>query len=157
MLSDIPTQVGRFQYADDTSIVVTAQNNSDLSRNCQDACTAITKWLHIWRLKANCSKTDIIVFKGTCDLPILSNEQILQREDSKVLGILIDEKLSLDKHLSNCKNSLQQKWNLIKPFIYKGLNASTCKFILEQPIMPKTHYLAFICVHDKKVFSPSNG
>ena len=148
MLNDIPTQVGRFQYADDTSIVVTAQNHSDLSRNCQDACTAITKWLHIWRLKANCSKTDILVFKGTCDLPILSNEQILQREESKVLGILIDEKLSFDKHLSNCKNSLQQKWNLIKPFIYKGLNASTCKFILEQSIMPKTHYLAFIW--DKK-------
>ena len=37
-------KVGRFQYADDTSIVVTAQNHSDLSRNCQAACTAITKW-----------------------------------------------------------------------------------------------------------------
>ena len=65
-----------------------------------------------------------------------------------MLGIQIDEELSFDTHLSNCKNSLQQKWNLIKPFIYKGLNASTCKFILEQSIMPKTHYLAFIW--DKK-------
>ena len=44
MLNDIPTQSGRFQYAEDTSIVVTAQNHSDLSRNCQAACAAITKW-----------------------------------------------------------------------------------------------------------------
>ena len=29
-------------------------------------------------------------------------------------------------------------------FIYEGLNVSTCKFILEQSIMPRTHYLAFI-------------
>ena len=39
-----PLKVGRFQFADDTSIVVTAQNHSDLSRNCQAAYTAITKW-----------------------------------------------------------------------------------------------------------------
>ena len=64
MLDDIPTQVGPFQYADDTSIVVTAQNHSDLSRNCQNACTAITKWLHIlWRLKANCSETGYSCFQ----------------------------------------------------------------------------------------------
>ena len=119
-----------FQYAYDTSIAVTAQNPSDLSKNCQDACTPITKWLHIWHLKANCSKTDILVFKGTCDVPVLSNEKILQRKESKMLGILIDEEPSFVKHLSSCKNSFQSKWNLIKPFIYKGLTASTSNLFL---------------------------
>ena len=73
------------------------------------------------------------MFKGTCDVPIFSrpNEKILQRKESKVLGILIDEELSFDKHLSNCKNSPQQKWNQIKLFIYKGLNASTWAMIAQ--------------------------
>ena len=71
------------------------------------------------------------MFKGTCNVPILSNEKILQRKESKVLGILINEELSFDKHLSNCKNSPQQKWNQIKLFIYKGLNASTWAMIAQ--------------------------
>ena len=64
-------------------VAVTALNPSDLSKNCQDACTPITKWLHIWHLKANCSKTDILVFKGTCDIPVLSNESNTAQERIK--------------------------------------------------------------------------
>ena len=53
------------------------------------------------------------------------------------LGIYLDEKLSFDKQLARCQNTIQQKWNLLKRFIFNGLSVETSKCILPQVIMPK--------------------
>ena len=151
MLKGLPNSVSRFQYADDTSLVISAPDHSQLSDLCQKTCDGLSEWLYKWRLKANCSKTEILLFNGTCDMPILSNENIVKKDVSKVLGILIDDRLTFDQHLANCKNALTQKWNLVKPFINKGLNIETCKFILEQSIMSKTHYLSYLWDHKQRL------
>ena len=36
--------------------------------------------------------------------------------------INLDEKLSFDKHLARCQNTIQQKWNLLKRFIFSELS-----------------------------------
>ena len=144
MLMSLPQYASSYQYADDTSILVKGENHVVLSENCQEVCDKISNWLRKWRLKANCTKSDLLLFYGSVDNPILSGEQILRQDHTKVLGITIDEKLSFDVHLANCQNTLQQKWNLLKPFIYRGLNVQTAKFILQQVVMTKTHYLGFI-------------
>ena len=113
-------------------------------KKCQLVCSKISCWLCEWRLKANCTKPDLLVLYGSSDNPVLSGEKILRQPETKVLGIYLDEKLSFDKHLARCQNTIQQKWNLLKPFIFKGLSVETSKFILLQVIMPKTHYLGFI-------------
>ena len=144
MLEGLPNHVRPFQYADDTSIVVQGADHKEMSENCQLVCSKISLWLKKWRLKANCAKTDLLVFYGSSDNPVLSGEKILQQKETKVLGINLDEKLSFDSHLAKCQNMIQQKWNLLKPFIFRGLSVQTSKFILLQVIMPKTHYLGFI-------------
>ena len=144
MLEGLPNYARLFQYTDDTSIVVRGGDHVEMSENCQLVCSKISCWLHKWRLKANCAITDLLVFYGSLDNPVLSEEKILRQPETKVLGVNLDEKLSFDKHLARCQNTIQQKWNLLKPFIFKGLSVETSKFILLQVIMPKTHYLGFI-------------
>ena len=142
---DFSSQIGKsLQYADDTSIVLNADNDVSLSEKCQSCCDSISNWLEKWRLKANCSKTDLIVFKGSCIVPNISGEKINKSSQTKVLGIVIDERLTFDQQLRNCQNSLVQKWNMVKPFIYRGLNVETGRFILLHAIMSSTHYLSFI-------------
>ena len=71
-------------------------------------------------------------------------KKYLRQPETKVLGINLDEKLSFDKQLARCQNTIQQKLNLLRQFILNGLSVETSKFILLQVIMPKTHYLGFI-------------
>ena len=144
MLSGISGFGKCLQYADDTSIILSDLNHIQLSEKCQSSCDKLTAWLSKWRLKANCSKTDLLVFYGNCDVPKLSGESINKCSSTKVLGITVDEKLNFEAHLNRCKNTLSQKWNMVKPFIYKGLSVQTSRFILLNVIMPKTHYLSFL-------------
>ena len=157
MLEGLPNYARSFQYADDTSIVVRGGNHVEMSENCQLVCSKISCWLHKWRLKAICAKTDLLVFYGSLDNPVLSGEKILRQPETKVLGVNLDEKLSFDKHLARCQNTIQQKWNLLKPFIFKGLSVETSKFILLQVIMPKTHYLGFIWDRKLRFFDLPNS
>ena len=130
MLSGISGFGKCLQYADDTSIILSDLNHIQLSEKCQSSCDKLTAWLSKWRLKANCSKTDLLVFYGNCDVPKLSGESINKCSTTKVLGITVDEKLNFEAHLNRCKNTLSQKWNMVKPFIYKGLSVQTSRFIL---------------------------
>ena len=125
------------QCADNTSIIVEGNSHSELSTVSQDCGTRIFSWLSKWRLKANSSKSDFVIFHGSSDLT-LSGETIQKVSNTKVLGITIDNKISFTEHFTRCKNALHQKWNMLKPFIASGLNIATCKYILQQSVMPKT-------------------
>ena len=94
MLSGISGFGKCLQYADDTSIILSDPNHIQLSEKCQSTCDKLTAWLSKWRLKANCSKTDLLVFHGNCDVPRLSGESINKCSSTKVLGITVDEKLN---------------------------------------------------------------
>ena len=67
MHEGLPYYARSFQYPDDTSIVV---RGGDL------VCSKISCWLRKWRLKANCVETDLLVFYGSLDNPVLSGEKI---------------------------------------------------------------------------------
>ena len=75
MLEGLPNYARLFQYTDDTSIVVRGGDHVEMSENCQLVCSKISCWLHKWRLKANCAITDLLVFYGSLDNPVLSGEK----------------------------------------------------------------------------------
>ena len=136
------------QYADDLSIIVTGVTDQHLQQSSQQHCNTISDWLKKWRFVANCSKTDFIIFQGICATPTLSGEQINKTTTSKVLGITVDSKLEFKQQINSSLKSLNNKWALLKPFIFKNLSIITTRKILSSVIIPKICYLGFLW--DKK-------
>ena len=81
------------------SIILSDLNHIQRSEKCQSSWDKLTTWLSNWRLKANCSKTDLLVFHGNCDVPKLSGESVNECSSTKILGNTVDEILNFEAHL----------------------------------------------------------
>ena len=69
LLSDV---IGEgLQYADDTTVIVSANTNAALEIACQHNCDKIESWLKKWRLMANSSKSELLLFNGHCAAPTI--------------------------------------------------------------------------------------
>ena len=135
MLSDVDGT--GLQYADDCTLLMTARTSTELQTKCQVNCDLIQQWMTKWKLKINYSKTEIVIFNGDLRAPLINNHKITISDNSKVLGITIDNKLTFEKQRSACTKSLETKMNMLKPFIYAGLKIESAKRILTQVILPK--------------------
>ena len=134
----------RLQYADDTSIVVAAHSNKQLEEICQTNCDVLQKWLTTWRLKANCSKTEFLLFSGECRTPTIRGIQISKADETKVLGILLDNKLKFDSQLVSSVKKMKSMWARLKPFVFSNLNIECSRRIFLTVILPKACYLAHL-------------
>jgi len=134
----------KLQFADDTTILILEENDTQLTKQSQTACDIVHKWLNKWRLQANPTKSDFIVFSGEANTPKLGNKAINKANEGKVLGLTIDSKLSFKTQIQSSKYSLTRKWSMLKPYIYGGLNICTARKIILTVILPKAAYLAHI-------------
>ena len=100
--------------------------------------------MHKWRIRANSSKTDLLLFNGTCPIPKLPGAQITYTKQTKVLSIIVDNKLKFGPQLKVSQQTLSSKLNMIKPHIFSGLKINTSLRILKTVLIPKTAYLAHL-------------
>lgn len=142
MLSEIDGL--KLQYADDCSIICWKQNEAQLEDNLRSACKKISEWLSKWRLKANCTKTDLIFFKGQPTQMRISNENINITTETKVLGLIVDQSLKFKHQKDLAKSTLTRKWNMMLPYIRHGLRPQVARTILNTAILPKVLYNAYI-------------
>lgn len=96
-LSDI------FNYADDNTVGYCAESVQEVNRALQQATKEMLSWFEINYMQANPAKFQFIVFDkmlSACSLTI-KDEVMLQSQGSvKLLGLLIDVKLSFSEHIS---------------------------------------------------------
>lgn len=132
------------QYADDCSIVCSKPDDRQLQDTLESSCERISQWLCKWRLKANCLKTDVIYFKGQPTQMKISGEYINIASKTKVLGVVVDQKLTFKHQKDVAKSTLSRKWRMLLPFIRHGLRPSVTRKILITTILPKVLYNAYI-------------
>ena len=98
-------------FADDTSIIVSADNLDDLKVKSEEAMNGITNWFHANKLLSNVEKTMNITFEKS-HAPILDINiqtdlgQITPVTDTKFLGIYIDKSLSWSTHIADLNKRL---------------------------------------------------
>ena len=141
----------QLQFADDCTLLTWAENDTQLQQLIQRNCDQISNWMNRWRIKANCTKTDIINFNSNIDAPKINGENINKSTESKVLGVTIDSELKFQSQLEISRNSLQRKWNMLTPLIRAGLNVSTTRKLLNTVILPKALYGAHLWDTDCKI------
>ena len=106
-------------YADDTQITVTAQSVDELERLLNKDVANVNIWLNANKLAANSTKTEFIVIASDYRLKQLlrnpkvkiDHEVIKRVSKAKLLGVVIDEKLSWEDHINE----------IIIPKVLKGL------------------------------------
>ena len=100
-------------FADDTNIFISNKDPSIIKQQAEECLNDITKWLQANELLLSEDKTKFSIFVPCKKkIPHILNEikvngRIVQRTDScKYLGVVLDDKLSFDKHINQLSKDL---------------------------------------------------
>ena len=73
----LSNQAQKFKFADDSSLIATGKNPSELSANLRKTCSDIEKWCAVWRMLVNGGKTELILFnckENDFELPCVNGD-----------------------------------------------------------------------------------
>ena len=139
-----------FKYADDGTVMVSADSTTECYDIMQKICNTLTAWCKKWRLVINCSKnkTEAIIVKShdsaTTSLRKLtiSGVSIEYVKKSKVLGVVIDEDISFGHHARLVLKSCWHRWHQLSENTTRkrGLNCSTLALLYKTAILTKLMY-----------------
>lgn len=106
-INDLPSCLSQgtaVLYADDTSVILSAETLELLENKCLSTTRELQLWLSVNKLQLNVDKTNYMMFgKNNCVSPSLhltyNNQQIQSVDYVKILGITIQSDLSFNKHI----------------------------------------------------------
>ena len=95
-----------FLFADDTSTLLTSKNIQEIENIYNKELSAVAEWLNANKLTLNVKKSNLILFRNNKkpaeNLKIkIKGEQIEEKEFTKYLGLLIDNKLTWNYHIKH--------------------------------------------------------
>ena len=102
-------------FADDTNIFVSAKTCNEVYGIANNLLNSLTMYMNANKLHINMTKCSYILFKTkgklneepSPDIHLTINKTIIKRvKHAKFLGVIIDEKLSWDQHISDLKRKL---------------------------------------------------
>ena len=106
----------RFKFADDTALILTADDVLQLTKRTQAVADNKKRWCDKWRLAVNGFKTEIVLFNynSTDPLEIALNSDICKVKTSTMsLGIIIDNKTNFKEHAELSVAKAQRNWAAI--------------------------------------------
>ena len=95
-----------FLFADDTSTLLTSKNIQEIENIYKKELSAVAEWLNANKLTLNVKKSNLILFRNNKkpaeNLKIkIKGGQIEEKEFTKYLGLLIDNKLTWNYHIKH--------------------------------------------------------
>ena len=153
-LNDLPG-VMLLKFADDGTVLCDAPSSESCLEKFNLVLKSLQTWCEKWRMVVNCDtdKTEYICFgRAKNDLtPIptkmaLGSKTINQVEETKVLGLTIDSKLSFDSHAKNVYSNLVFRWSMICQHCNRnwGFNIKIMTRLLQTLFLSSLHYAGFI-------------
>ena len=115
----LSNQAQKFEFADDSSLIATGKDPSELSAIRRKTCSDIEKWCADWRMLVNGGKTELIFFnckENDFEPSCLSGDvcQVKKKTTTKSLGVYIDSKLNYRDHSTKSIERAKRNWNKIK-------------------------------------------
>ena len=136
-----------WKYADDASILTQNSSKDNARKDMQHNLDNLHQWISKWRFKLNCSKgkTEAIAINFTptaADELKFGNSIIEYVEESKVLGIWIDGKLSWKRQVREVVGKCWGIWKIIKAHCspFKGLRMHNILTLVRIAVLPILFY-----------------
>ena len=130
-----------YKFADDGTVKISADTTSECLNQLQKVLDSLDEWAKKWRMVINCqpNKTEVVCF-GTAEndetlIPkvfTLGDQTIKLVQQTKVLGIIIDNKLLFIEHSKEMYRKLTTRWNMIR--LYCNRNWGFTQKVLVQLI-----------------------
>jgi hypothetical protein len=138
-LANVTSNLFMFMFADDTNVFLSGKNLNDLETIMNNELKLLYEWLCSNRLSLNVSKTHFMVFSPTRKKPVqipslkIENSEITRVMHTKFLGVILDDKLSWNQHVSYIKGKISKSL---------GIMYRTKRFLNKESI--KSLYFAFL-------------
>ena len=112
-LPNISDKLNFFLFADDTNIYYESDNLLELEKTVNKELKKLCLWLNVNRLALNVGKTNFVIFRAnkplTHNVTLIMNKKALDQKDNvKYLGVLIDEHLRWNYHISNISKKISR-------------------------------------------------
>lgn len=123
---DIPVEEGATLalYADDAAYLASSIRKHHAAAKMQRTLDALPAWLKKWRLSVNVAKTQAtMVGRPRSPPPPLTmlGQSIEWTSTVKYLGVTIDRRLTMKKHVSNVVNQVRATRALLRPVLHSRL------------------------------------
>ena len=127
------TEITKLKFADDGTIKATATSTPQCISIMEEILCSVSKWTKKWRMVINCqkNKTEMVCFstaENNCEIIpekfSIEDKEIRVVSETKVLGLVIDNKLSYKPHSELVLKKLNWKWHQITTYCNRntGLN-----------------------------------
>ena len=106
-------------YADDCTIVMSDKTYAGLGQICQHNLDIINQWMSENRLAINADKSNYVIMdlnnRASLALDLKIGSQDLPKAyETKILGVVIDNRLSFKSHIDNTCNKVRQRIGVLK-------------------------------------------
>lgn len=143
-VSDMPTSVETFQYADDTAFYTSSKKKNENLSDMNKQLRKLFKWCNKWRIKINATKSASMLIR--CQkIPgdiIYGTEKIPTSTSIKYLGIIIDRRLNFTQHITKLIEKTKSKTASLSKYIAqkKLLSSETRRLLYKTLILPSLTY-----------------
>ena len=112
-LPNISEKLSFFLFADDTNIYYESDNLQELEKTVNAELKKLCLWLNINRLALNVGKTNFVIFRAnkklTHNVTLVMNKKAIEQKDNvKYLGVLIDQHLRWNYHITNISKKISR-------------------------------------------------
>ncbi|KAF4523529.1 hypothetical protein B566_EDAN013072, partial [Ephemera danica] len=143
----IPANCYFTMFADDLTLMIFASNISDCIRYAEQANYSISKWLRASGLTINPSKSEFMIFsssrlKRNYNSIKFENKEIKRVQQHRLLGIIIDDKLSWKPHFNYLTNTCRKCINILKATCHRwwGANPNIAIILYKSLIRSRLEY-----------------
>jgi len=121
-INDLPSvlQSEKAMYADDLAIWYTSKHLPIASNRLNEDLESLDNFCKKWKLKVNCSKTVYSIFTNSSKISKknmklkIGGEELIKENNPSYLGLQLDQRLTLSKHMQNVKSKCTKRLQLVK-------------------------------------------
>ena len=130
-----------FLFADDMTLIIRDKSIQNLNEKVNHSLLLLSEYFKENRLILNVEKSFSLIFgtKNECFSPLYLNECIQMTNEIKILGVIIDKKLSFESHLNMVSKKLSKICSIAKRLRH-FLPISALKTIYNSLFMPHLTY-----------------
>ena len=155
-------EITKYKFADDSSFKITGNTTPECLETFQMVLDCLDKWAKKWRMKINCNKdkTEVICFNTQENneelVPNtfkLGENEILRVKKTKVLGLIMDDRLKYDHHAEEVLRSVRLTWVTLCKLSNRqwGLKQKVMIYLIKTMIISKWAYAGHIYMNKENL------